>query len=74
MNITIKLIGTFQINRFKEALREYPSGTSVKELITEFRIPEPLLGVVLINGVHAGAEDVLNDGDTVCLLPFIDGG
>ncbi len=74
MNVTIQLIGTFQIGRFKEAVREYPSGTCVREVINELRIPDPLLGVVLINGIHAGTVDILINGDTLCLLPFIDGG
>jgi sulfur carrier protein ThiS len=74
MNVTIQLIGIFQIGRFKEAVREYPADTRVRELVEEFRIPAHLLGVVLINGIHAHLDDVLNEGDTVCLLPFIDGG
>jgi molybdopterin converting factor small subunit len=74
MKVTIQLIGTFRIGRFEEVVREYPSATSVREIVDELRITYPLLGIVLINGAHAGIEDVLNDGDTVCLLPFIDGG
>ena len=74
MNITIKLVGIFQIGRFKDAVREYPSGISVREVVDELRIPTHLLGTVLINQIHAGVEDVPVDGDTVYLLPFIDGG
>lgn len=74
MNVTIKLVGIFQIGRFKEAVREYPSATCVREIVKELRIPDPLLGIVLINDIHAGIEDVLNDGDSVCLLPLLDGG
>lgn len=74
MDITIKLVGPFRITRFKEAVREYSFGTCVREVIEELRIPIRLLGIVLINDIHAGVDDVLNDGDTVCLLPFIDGG
>ena len=74
MNITIKLVGTFRIGRFIETVREYPSGTCVREVVDELRIPDPLLGIVLINDIHADVEDVLNDGDTLCLLPLIDGG
>ncbi len=74
MDVTIKLFGPFRIDRFKKAVREYPSGTCVSEIIDELRIPLHLLGIVLINDLHAGIEDVLKDGDTVCLLPFIDGG
>jgi sulfur carrier protein ThiS len=74
MNVTIQLIGVFQIGRFQETVREYPAATRVRELVEEFRIPAPLLGIVLINGIHAHVDDVLSNGDTVCLLPFIDGG
>ena len=74
MNVTVKLVGIFQIGRFKEAVCEYPSGTSVREVVDELLIPDPLLGIVLINEVHADVEDILYDGDALCLLPFIDGG
>ncbi len=74
MNVTIKLVGIFQIGRFKESVREYPTGTRVREVVDLLRIPDPLLGIVLINEIHAGVEDVLMDGDSLCLLPFIDGG
>jgi hypothetical protein len=74
MKVTIKLVGTFRIGRYNEAVREYPSGTRVRVVADELRIPDPLLGIVLINDIHAGVEDTLNDGDTLCLLPLIDGG
>jgi sulfur carrier protein ThiS len=74
MTVTIKLVGPFQINRFKEDLRNYPSGICVREVVEELKISKHLLGIVLINGVHAGVEDQLNEGDTLSLLPFIDGG
>jgi hypothetical protein len=74
MKVTIKLVGTFQLGRFKEEIREYPAGTFVREVVDELRIPGTLLGIVLINDIHAGVEDVLNDRDTLCLLPLIDGG
>ena len=74
MNVTIKLVGPFRIGRFKAEVREYPSATCVRQVVDELRIPNSLLGIVLINDMHAGIEDVLNQGDTLCLLPFIDGG
>lgn len=74
MKVIIKLVGPFRLGRFKEATREYPAATPVRNLIEEFRIPVNLLGAVLINDIHAGVDDHLNDGDTVTLLPFIDGG
>ena len=74
MKVTIKLVGPFRIGRFREEVREYPSALPVRDLIEELRIPVNLLGIVLINGIHAGVEDLLADGDTISLLPFIDGG
>lgn len=74
MNVTIKLVGIFRISRFKETVLEYPVATCVREVMEELRIENSLLGIVLINGVHASVKDVLNDGDTVCLLPLLDGG
>jgi len=74
MNVNIKLVGIFQIDRFKESVREYLPGTCVREVVDELGIPGPLLGVVLINDVHASVEAELNDGDSVYLLPLIDGG
>jgi hypothetical protein len=74
MKVTIKLVGTFRIGRFSEAVHEYPVATRVRDIVDELRGPNPLLGIVLINDIHAGVEDVLHDGDTLCLLPLIDGG
>lgn len=74
MTVTIQLVGVFRSGRFNDAVREYPVATRVREVLDELDISGPLLGVVLVNGIHAGIEDILNDGDTLCLLPFIDGG
>jgi molybdopterin synthase sulfur carrier subunit len=74
MTVTIQLVGVFRSGRFNDTVREYPAATRVREVVDELDIPGPLLGVVLINGIHAGIDDILNEGDTLCLLPFIDGG
>ncbi len=74
MQITVKLFGAFRVGRFKEEVREYPPGTRVREVVDEFRFPDHLLGIVVINDVHAGIDDVLQDGDTLSLMPMLDGG
>lgn len=74
MKITIKLAGIFRINRFKEEVREYPGVTSVQNLVEDLQIPDFMIGIILINGLHAKREDLLHEGDTVCLLPLLDGG
>ena len=74
MQITIRLYGVLRIDRFKEEVCEYPDGTSVQVIVDELEFPDHLFDLVLINGVHARVEDVLKDGDTLSLLPLLDGG
>ncbi|MCW8859752.1 MAG: MoaD/ThiS family protein [Deltaproteobacteria bacterium] len=74
MQITVSLHGIFRRERFKEQLFDYPSGTKVQEVIDDLQIPIPLLGIVLINGVHAECADILNVDDKLSLLPLLDGG
>lgn len=74
MHVRIKLYGVFRIDRFKEEVRDYPAGTPVRAVVEELRLPEQLLGIVLINGVHAGLDDALQDGDALSLLPILGGG
>lgn len=74
MNVMVELVGIFQVGRFKEEVREYPSGTSVRVLVDELLLSAPLLGTVLVNGIHADFDDPLSDGDTICILPLLGGG
>jgi molybdopterin synthase sulfur carrier subunit len=74
MRITVKLVGLFRIDRFKEELKEYPSGVRVVEVIDNLQLPKDVLGIILVNGVHAGEQDILKEGDTLSILPLLDGG
>jgi len=74
MKITVKLVGAFCIGRFKKEVQEYPSGIKVVEVIDNLQLPKDVLGIILINGVHAGEQDILKDGDNLSLLPMLDGG
>lgn len=74
MKVTIRLVGVFRVGRFKEAVREYPPATSVREVVDGLEISHFLLGAVLINDVHASVDNSLHEGDRLCLLPFMDGG
>lgn len=74
MQVKVRLVGAFRIDRFKEECAEYPEETRVQEIVTRLQIPERALGTVLINGIHARIDDVLKDGDTLALLPILGGG
>lgn len=74
MNIDISLHGVLRIGRFEEAVREYPPGTRVQDVVEDLGLPEHLLGIVVINDRHAGVDSMLEDGDRLMLLPLLDGG
>lgn len=74
MQIKIRLIGAFRIDRFKEKDSDYPVGTRVLEIVEQLKISRRALGTVLINGIHARIDDTLDDGDTLALLPILGGG
>jgi len=74
MQVTVRLIGAFRVDRFKEEIAEYPNGIQVETIFNQLLIPRRALGTVLINGIHARLEDVLNEGDTLAFLPILGGG
>ena len=74
MRITIRLFGLFRIDRFKEEIRDDPPGTTARAVAAQLQLPSRHLGTVLINGVHAGLDDPLTDGDVLTLLPKLGGG
>ncbi len=74
MQIRICLYGVFRQNRFTETLREFPAHTPVAVVVGSLALPDHLLGIVLVNGVHASLETLLQDGDCLSLLPMVDGG
>ena len=74
IKVCIKLFGVFRINRFKEEVRSYPPGVSAREVVEDLQLPGHLLGIVVINDVHAGTDDLLRDGDALSLFPLLCGG
>jgi molybdopterin converting factor small subunit len=75
VKITIRLFGVFRIGRFKEEVRELPAGSSVGSVLELLEVKKGTrLGTVLVNGVHAGPDARLADGDEVTLLPILEGG
>lgn len=74
MLITVKLFATFRENRFKEARRDYPPGTTVADVATELEIDHDLIGMIFIHGRAAELDRVLDEGDVLALFPLLGGG
>ena len=74
MRVTVKLFATFRKGRFDVDVREVPPGTTVSGIAKKTKIPEKDIGIVLVNGRHAGLSKALSDGDTVAIFPLVGGG
>ncbi len=74
MDIRIKLFASLRVKRLKAEVREYLPETSVAQVLRVLGIAEELVGIVLINGRHASLEVALQAGDTLALVPLVDGG
>ena len=74
MNVIVKLFATFRFDRFAEESRQYPPSTQISEIISELRIPEAEVSMVMVNGRHAGLDQRLQDGDSLALFPLVAGG
>ena len=46
----------------------------MQKVIDELQIPATLLGTILINKAHAKSADILHGGDTLMILPLLEGG
>ncbi len=73
MTVTVKLFATFRKGRFKESQREYEGLTTVGEVIQDLRLPNHLLGAILLNTRHVGKNLQLYEGDTLSIFPLVRG-
>jgi molybdopterin converting factor small subunit len=74
MQVTVKLFATFRTGRFTLENREYPEGTTVRQIVRELEIPESELGILLVNSRHVDLERVMADGETLAIFPLLGGG
>jgi molybdopterin converting factor small subunit len=74
MQITVKLFASYRVGRFKEAVRDYPVGSLVGDLLQTLGFTGKPPGVILLNGMPAALDTALHDGDTVALFPLVSGG
>ena len=74
MNLTVKLFATFQKGRFAKERRQYPPGTSIRQIAEGLRIPLDEIGVMMVNGRHADLDHQPAADDIVAIFPQIGGG
>lgn len=74
MKVTVKLFATLRDYGPKYSEIDIKEGTSLKDLIKMFNIPDDFPLIRLVNGEFANNEYELKEGDIVSLFPPIAGG
>ena len=84
MKITLKLFATLTDylppeSRYTNVVElELAPGTRIGQIIEQYRLPEELVHLVLVNGVYMGPEkratQTLVEGDVLAIWPPIAGG
>jgi sulfur-carrier protein len=79
MKVTVKLFANLQELLPPEAkantiVGELAPGATVGEVLREFKVPDDLKLIILVNSVHAGKDQVLKAGDVLAVFPPIAGG
>ena len=55
-------------------IAEIGEGTTIRELLERQKVPADAVKIVFLNGVHAGEDEVLKDGDRLGVFPPVAGG
>lgn len=58
----------------KSSVIALEDGICVKDVIQKLKVPADSVKLIFINGVHAGRNTILKDGDRLGLFPPVGGG
>lgn len=58
----------------RKAVIEIRDGATVREVMTQLRIPLELPNILLVNGRQASEDAVLRDGEALSIFPPLAGG
>lgn len=74
MIVEVKLFAMFREGRFANKQIELPDGCQLGELLKHLKISAKEVGILLVNGSDAPAEQKLSSEDVVSVFPLIGGG
>lgn len=74
INIKVRLFANLRENRNKEMIIELGEGSTIKDIIEILNIPREDAAILLVNGLGAELDKILEDNDTVSIFPPLGGG
>ena len=60
--------------RLGEDKWNFPEGATVAEVLKMLKLPEEGTKIILVNGLYANKDKVLNEGDVLKISPLLTGG
>lgn len=76
MKVTVKLFAYLRKGRFKSSELELPEGAAIMQVLEALAInaDEMRIGIILLNGRHAGFDTILKEQDVLAIFPPVAGG
>lgn len=74
MNVIVKLFATLRDGRFNIESKRFGAQATVRDVLSELKIPNSDVALILVNGRHVELDYVLSDGETLALFPPVGGG
>ena len=76
MNVSINFYAS--LKRYmpggKDGAIEIDKGTTIKEVLEQFKVPMDTVKLVFLNGLHSNLDAELKDGDRLGVFPPVAGG
>jgi len=79
MEVTVKLFATLRDflpknSDGKSCRVEIDENTTIKQIITQLKLPEEIPKIILVNGLNGSIDQTLKDGDVLSIFPPVAGG
>ena len=74
MQVQVRLFAAFRIGRFKEQMRDFPPGTSVRKVVEELGIDASQIGTVFVDSKYADLDQELHENAQLGIFPMVGGG
>ncbi len=79
MQVEVKLFANFRDylppkSRSYAYLLDLDEGATIRQALENLKIPSGLPMILLVNGIHKQADDILQPGDVLSVFPPVAGG
>lgn len=74
INVMVELVAHLKDGRFYKKELTLMSKTTVKDVFKMLNFQNEKNFIVILNGKHVDFDSILNQGDHLIFMPFVDGG